>query len=81
MQLEIRLFAMLREAAGQDRLAIDVPVGTTVSELKAAITEAYPTLADFLPATRVAVSLAFVADEYALAGPGEIALIPPVSGG
>lgn len=81
MQLEIRLFAMLREAAGQDRLAIDVPAGTTVGELKAVIAEAYPALADFVPTTRVAASLAFVSDEYALAGPEEIALIPPVSGG
>lgn len=81
MQLEIRLFAMLREAAGQDRLAIDVPAGTTVGGLKAAIAETYPALADFVPATRVAVALAFVADEYALSAPAEIALIPPVSGG
>ncbi len=81
MQVEIRLFAMLREAQKSERITVEVPEGSTVAELRLGIAEAYPALAPFLAATRVAAALNFVPDHHVLIGSDELALIPPVSGG
>lgn len=81
MQLEVRLFAMLREAQNAERIAVEVPAGATVAELRRAIAEAYPDLAPFLPASRVAAALKFVPEHHVLSGGEELALVPPVSGG
>jgi molybdopterin converting factor small subunit len=81
MQFAVRLFAMLREAHGGDAVTVDVPMGATAADLKAAVAAASPALADWLPRVRVAASLAFVPDTYVFAGAEDVALIPPVSGG
>lgn len=81
MRLEIRLFARLRDLHGQDRLAVEVPAGATVAELRRAIAREHPGLAEFLPSARVAASLRMVTDARVLNADEELALIPPVSGG
>jgi molybdopterin converting factor subunit 1 len=82
MMVSVRLFAMLREAAGRDALELDLPDGATVGELLAEVRRR-DGLADV--ATRMTV-VAAVNREYADAShrlrPGDqVALIPPVSGG
>jgi molybdopterin synthase catalytic subunit/molybdopterin synthase sulfur carrier subunit len=79
--LSIRLFAMLREAAGCDTITVEAAPGIGATALMAAIAEHHPALADFLPACRLAVGCAFVRDGEAIDTSAEIALIPPVSGG
>lgn len=81
MQLEVRLFAMMREAEGRDRIALEVPDGITAGELKGLIAERHPRLARFVPGSRISASLRFVPDTYAIERAEEVALIPPVSGG
>jgi molybdopterin converting factor subunit 1 len=81
MDLEIRLFAMLRDAVGQDRVAVAVPAGVTAADLKGLLADAHPSLESFLPSCRLAASQRFVADDYRFERPEEVALIPPVSGG
>lgn len=75
------LFAELREAAGRGELELDLPQGSTVGELLAAIREAHPALAGYLPRVQVALARR-LADPAAELQPGaEVALIPPVGGG
>ncbi|MNX13052.1 ThiS family protein [compost metagenome] len=81
MKLEIRLFAMLREALQTERITVELPEGATVATLRRAIAEAYPPLVPFLPTSRVAAALRFVPDHYELVLGDELALVPPVSGG
>lgn len=81
MRLEIRLFARLRELAGAERIAVEVPQGITVAELAVAIADQHPPLAPFVAQSRVAASLQFVTDSHRFETPQEVALIPPVSGG
>jgi molybdopterin synthase catalytic subunit len=81
MLLEVRLFAMLREAGGSERIQVRLEPGASVASLRTAIAREFPALAIHLPATRVAANLQFVPDAHVLTDDQEIALIPPVSGG
>ena len=83
MIFSVRLFAILRERAGSDRLELELPEGATVAEALRAIGAQHRSLAPLLDSLPVVVA---VNREYAdggtvLAGDDELALIPPVSGG
>jgi molybdenum cofactor biosynthesis protein MoaC/molybdopterin converting factor subunit 1 len=82
MEVEVRLFAVFRERAGRDRIALELPEGATVADaLEAAARE--PGLEEILAAmpVRVAVNREYVKDDAVVAAGDELALIPPVSGG
>jgi len=78
---KIRLFAGLKEEAGGSYLSMDCPRGTTAADLKQLIAAAHPHLAPRVGFCRVAVGEKFVAEDVELPLDGEVALIPPVSGG
>ena len=81
MELEVRLFAMLRDAVGSDRLTVAVAPGASGADLKQLIGRAHPELERLLPQCRWAAAQRFVPDNYQFQEAEEIALIPPVSGG
>lgn len=83
MVLQVRLFAILRERAGRDRLEIEVADGATVAEALRALRAESAPLAEALKAMPVvmAVNRSYVGEEATLAAGDELALIPPVSGG
>jgi molybdenum cofactor biosynthesis protein MoaC/molybdopterin converting factor subunit 1 len=82
MEVEVRLFAVFRERAGRDRLALELPDGATVAEALAAAARE-PGLGEILAAmpVRVAVNREYVQPEAVVCAGDELALIPPVSGG
>ncbi len=77
----VRLFAGLKEAAGRTHVPISCPEGATAADLKAEAAAMVPGITSLVDACRVAVGEKFVADGALLPADGEIALIPPVSGG
>lgn len=82
MELEIRLFATLKDRAGQDRIQIEIEQElATVADLRAAVADAYPQLGPTLDTALIAVNKAFAFSETAVASGDEIAIFPPVSGG
>ncbi len=81
MEIEIRLFATLKDRAGQPRIRVTLPQPATVQDVLTAVAANYPALADALPTTLVSVNQAFAAPETAVQPQDEIALFPPVSGG
>jgi molybdopterin converting factor subunit 1 len=81
MQVNVRLFASLREAVGQKELRRQVPEGTTVGDLLAALIEEYPRLAQAARRAHTAVNHQYVPVETVLRDGDEVALFPPVSGG
>lgn len=81
MLLEVRLFAMLREAEGAERVQVRLEPGATVADLRERVAAQFPSLRPFLAQSRVAADLQFVPDAHVLAEGQEVALIPPVSGG
>lgn len=73
------LFAGLREAAGREALELTLPDGAPVSALRAAVERAAPALCGHR--YRVAVGAHYAHEDQAVPAGGEVALLPPVSGG
>ncbi len=82
MEIELRLFAVLRERAGRERLALELPEGSTVADAIAAAGRE-PGLGEILGRmpVRAALNREYVDADAPVAGGDELALIPPVSGG
>jgi molybdopterin converting factor subunit 1 len=81
MDVEIRLFATLKDRAGQARIRIDLPESASVQQMLQTIAEDFPSLAEALETSLVAVNQAFASADTALHADDEIAIFPPVSGG
>jgi len=82
MTVDVRLFAILRERAGRDRIAVELAPGATVADAIGALADdpALAGLLERLPVT-MAVNRDYAAADTELHGGDELALIPPVSGG
>jgi molybdopterin synthase catalytic subunit len=76
VQVEVRLFAMLRERAGKSRLTLELPDGARVSDALEELSE----LAGGVPLV-MAVNRDYASPDRPLDPGDELALIPPVSGG
>ena len=81
MMLNVRLFARARDLAGTDHVAVVLPDGATVADLRRRLAAAHPKLADLAAKSAVAVDAEFAGDDHPLRDGAEIALLPPVSGG
>jgi len=81
IDLHIRLFATLRDRAGQDKINVSIIPPATVADMLKAVESAYPKLASSLPTVLVAVNKNFASPDPLLQEKDEIALFPPVSGG
>jgi molybdopterin converting factor subunit 1 len=81
MDINIRLFATLRDRAGQNRVVVTVPSPATVQDLLDAVEMAYPKLASSLPTVLVAINKSFAFPDTSVEQDDEVALFPPVSGG
>ncbi len=81
MRVRVRLFARYREAAGRDRIEIELPEGGTVESAWSAVADRLPELARYRPFTLFAVGEEYVQPDHRLAPDDELCLFPPVSGG
>jgi MoaE-MoaD fusion protein len=81
LEFEIRLFATLKDRAGQERIQVSVPPSATVQRLLDETAERFPNLAPSLPTVLVSVNKAYAGKETVLEAGDEVALFPPVSGG
>jgi molybdopterin converting factor small subunit len=81
MRVPVRLFARYREAAGRDRVEVEVPDGSTVEDVWKAVAAAYPVLRPYRPHTLFAAGNDFVGPEQTVEPGQEIACLPPASGG
>ncbi|WP_337871589.1 molybdenum cofactor biosynthesis protein MoaE [Meiothermus sp.] len=78
MRIQVLLFALFREQAGQARLELDLPAGATVADAKALLEQQYP--------LQLSGGLAAINEQLAQASDvlkegDELAFLPPVSGG
>jgi molybdopterin synthase catalytic subunit len=81
VEIEVRLFAGLREALGADRVRIALPEGSRVADLVAALGRDHAILERHAGRFAVAVNLHVAARDQVLHGGDEVALLPPVGGG
>lgn len=81
MKVRIKLFAIARERVGCDSVEIEMSEVATVRQLRGALVERYPPLADVIPHVRFAVNSEYAIESSPIPASAEIAIIPPVSGG
>ena len=81
MKIEVHLFAAIRDAAGSDTITVDVADRPCADDILQAVGRRIPEIAGLLPSCRLAVDCCYVTPETRIGDDGEIALIPPVSGG
>jgi molybdopterin converting factor subunit 1 len=81
MKLNVKLFAVAKERVGKSAIEIELPERSTVRQLRGAIIEQFPPLADVMRHARLAVDNDYASDAAMIDTRSEIAIIPPVSGG
>ena len=81
MRRTVLLFAVARQLADRGEIAVEVEAGATVADLKRALARSCPPLEPLLSRVRIAVDASYAEDDDTLPDHGELAVIPPVSGG
>ena len=79
--IRVKLFAILKEAAGKKDIIIILPKGGTVDMLKRKMLEEYPCLLSFDGQFIISVNYKAVSGNTIVTTKDEIAVLPPVSGG
>lgn len=81
MNLQIKLFATLKDLAGSQHVTIEVQAPATIDDVKVALSEQFEALAPALSSAIAAVNQEYVFSGYPISADDEIAFFPPVSGG
>lgn len=81
MEVNVRLFAVLREAVGTSVVLLNIDEGASVSQVLQELQAQYPALAGRCAGVLVAVNESYARAETKVRAGDSVALIPPVSGG
>jgi molybdopterin synthase sulfur carrier subunit len=81
MRVRVRLFASLREAAGEGEVDLELPAGATAEDAWDALARRHPALAARRARLTAAVNRRYVAFAETLQPGDEVVFVPPVSGG
>jgi molybdopterin synthase catalytic subunit len=81
MRIQVKLFALLREIAGTDTVALEVPERANAGQALHELSQHHPALQPYLEKVRLALEMDFVDEAASLSEGDELHLIPPVSGG
>jgi molybdopterin converting factor subunit 1 len=81
MKVRIKLFAVARQRVGRDHVEVELPERATVRQLRGALVEQFAPLAEVIPYVRFAINSEYASEAAPIPAVGEIAIIPPVSGG
>ena len=79
--VRVRFFARLREQAGAETEALEVPPGSTLADVYDKMRRKHPTLEPDRVAVRGAINQEFANWDAVVSQGDEVAFIPPVSGG
>jgi molybdopterin synthase catalytic subunit len=81
MDVLVKLFGAVREAAGAKEVSVSLPDGSEVADLRDLLARDYPILDRFGQRLAVSVNFEFAAFDTPLRDGDEVAFLPPVSGG
>jgi molybdopterin converting factor subunit 1 len=81
MRVCVRLFASLREAAGQAEVVLDLSPGASAEDAWNALAARHPTLAPRRGNLAASVNRRYASFDAPLGDGDEVVFIPPVSGG
>ncbi|HXX40984.1 MAG TPA: MoaD/ThiS family protein [Chthoniobacterales bacterium] len=81
MKVHVQFFAQLRDLAGASELDVDLPEGSSVTDLLEKIYSLEPRLREHDTTTLVGASVDFVDRNHQIRPNETIAIMPPVQGG
>ena len=81
MEIEIRLYATLRDKIGERRITIELEEPFDVKNLTETVKAKYPIMSESVDSAVVSVNRAFATMDTPVNAGDEIAMFPPVSGG
>lgn len=81
MTVEVKLFAVAKQLAGAESVALELSAAPTIHELRVALAARHPALKAVLSHVVFAVNAEYVDDQFVIPPRAEVACIPPVSGG
>jgi molybdopterin synthase catalytic subunit len=81
MEIQVKLFAILKDRAGKSHIHVELPDDATVSVLLDRLAAVQPALAPSIATCVVAVNQEFAFGSTPIQAGDEVALFPPVSGG
>lgn len=81
MQVTVKLFGSIREAAGAEELAVTIPEGSTGADLRRLLARDHPGFEEMADRLRISVNYEIVSESAGLSEGDEVAFLPPVSGG
>jgi molybdopterin converting factor subunit 1 len=81
VNVEVKLFAVAKQLAGSETVAVELAAGATVRELRDALAAQHAELRDITQRAMIAIDAEYVHNDVVVPENSEIALIPPVSGG
>jgi molybdopterin synthase catalytic subunit len=81
MQITVKLFGALREAAGAKELALTLPDGTRIGDVWEHLVAEHPSIERFKGKLAISVNFEISPPDANLSDGDEVAFLPPVSGG
>jgi molybdopterin converting factor subunit 1 len=81
VHVRLRLFASLREAAGRERVDLELPPGASAEDAWRALVSAHPALAPRRSSLAASVNRRYAPFGTVLGEGDEVVFIPPVCGG
>ena len=81
MTVQLKLFAVAKQLAGTPLIAIELPSGSTLGDLRRELLAAVPALVPLSAHLCFSLNSEYSSDATAIPPDAEIACIPPVSGG
>ena len=81
MQVRLLFFATLKDIVGARQMQVDVPAGSTVSDVLSHLEGTYPRIKDYRRVVLTAINEEYVDQAARVQDGDEVAIFPPVSGG
>ncbi|HHM12064.1 MAG TPA: MoaD/ThiS family protein [Planctomycetaceae bacterium] len=81
LRVSVRMFAAVRERLGRDQMAMELPVGATIADLRKSLCEHFPGLVPIWNHAGFAIDDVYVSESSPIESDTEVCVIPPVSGG
>jgi molybdopterin converting factor subunit 1 len=80
-EVDVQLFAHVRQAVGRDRIRVTLDVGASAADLLESLAREHPPIGASRRSLAIAVNQEIVGPEHEVRSGDEVALIPPVGGG
>ncbi len=81
VQIKVRLFTALRDAAGKEEVSLPWKRGMTYPDILGELKKKFRPMVSLLECSFVAVNGGYAEPDQVLAPEDEVAVLPPVSGG